>query len=83
MKKEYKTPTAEKVVFDYAESVVACPSGCTDPGHYWHAGYCFGVCNGGNGNGNNNSGNQSSQPTNPPAEQGTNQYYAPGWGLGC
>ena len=83
MKKEYKTPTAEKVVFDYAESVVACPSGCSDPGHSWHSGSCYPACYHVNGNGNNNGGNQPSQPTNPPGGQNNNQYYAPGWGLGC
>ena len=28
MKKPYETPKAEKVVFDYTESVVACMSDC-------------------------------------------------------
>ena len=53
-KKKYTAPTAEKVEFDYTESVEACPSGCADPGHTWHAGNTYPACYG-NGNGNNNN----------------------------
>ena len=36
MKKEYKTPEAEKVEFDYTESVVACNSNKTDESDSQH-----------------------------------------------
>ena len=78
MKKEYKTPTAEKVVFDYAESVVACPSGCADPGHSWHSGATYPACYHGT--------ISYTAPTTDPGNQGSqggNQYYAPGWGQNC
>ncbi len=82
MRKEYVKPTAEKINFDYVESVVACPSGCADPGHSWHAGSTYPSCYGSNvlnkNNNNNNNGNNNNQGQN-----GTNPYYAPGWGLGC
>ena len=79
MKKEYKTPTAEKVVFDYAESVVACPSGCSDPGHTWHSGATYPACYHGPISYSAPSTQQGTQQNS----QGTNQYYAAGWGEHC
>ena len=82
MKKEYVKPNAEKINFDYVESIVACPSGCSDPGHYWHGGSvygsCFGIINSNNANNTNSNGNSDTQSTN-----NNNPYYAPGWGLHC
>ena len=72
-KKQYSKPQAEKVDFDYVESVVACPSGCVEPSHTWHAGQAYPICNGGGNNNNNNNNNNN----------GVDPYYAPGWSLGC
>lgn len=92
MRKEYVKPTAEKINFDYVESVVACPSGCPDPTHWDHQGYAYGSCgmsagNGGNNNNNNNDNNNNNNnngDSNTQAMAGGNPcYYAPGWGLGC
>ncbi len=74
MKKTYKTPFAEKIEFDYSESVEACSPNCKDPTHYWH---CF-----------NNQNVDPNPPTQAPAQtqapqQTNNPYYAPGWGLNC
>ena len=89
MKKQYKKPTVEKINFDYVESVVACPSGCSDPTHWDHQGHNFGTCgwssgfvggSQGSNQGNNQGGNQGS---NQGGTNSGNSYYAPGWGLNC
>ena len=75
MKKEYKKPMAEKVDFDYTESVEACPSGCVDPGHTWHSGYAYPTCNGGGNGGNGGNGGGG--------ENGGNSYWGVAWGQQC
>ena len=80
MKKEYLKPTAEKINFDYVESVVACPSGCPDPSHPYHYGEKCGSC----GQSAGNSGNSGVvDPTTHGHVQQPTCHYAPGWGLGC
>lgn len=72
MKKPYKTPSAEKMEFDYSESVEACSPWCTNPNHN-HPWNC--------GNSNVNPNPPDSTPT--PTPDPNNQYYAPGWGQNC
>jgi len=49
MKKEYVAPSAEKMNFDYTESVVAsgtpgCPGGEDRPGFIWFPGWFLWTC---------------------------------------
>ncbi len=85
MKKRYEKPSAEKINFDYVESVVACPSGCANPSHWDHLGYYYGSCglSGGNQGGNQGGNEGGNQGGNQGSNEGGNSYYAPGWGLNC
>ena len=75
MTKTYKTPSAEKVEFDYSESVEACSPNCKDPSHWWHwQNSCADP--------NANNSNPTAAPTQAP-QQSSDQYYAPGWGQNC
>ena len=83
MKKAYAKPTAEKINFDYVESVVACPSGCQNPSHWDHLGYVYGSCGISGGNSGNPSGGQSggqsgNQGSDQGGNQGTNSYWEGG-----
>ena len=73
MKRKYNTPTAEKMEFDYTESVEACSPG-KQILSYIPGPYCT-CTGGGQNNGGQNNGGQNNG--------GSNDYYAPGWGLNC
>ena len=82
MKKEYIKPTAEKINFDYVESVVACPSGCADQSHSWHAGAVYQSCNGSNNNNNNNNNNNTNAQANATVT-GSGCWWNGNWGAPC
>lgn len=73
VKKAYKTPSAEKIEFDYGESVEACSPNCNVPWHWWHQ----------------QQSNVNPNPATSVPTSGTNEptksdpYYAPGWGQNC
>ncbi len=69
MKKQYETPKAELVVFDYTESVRAC----SDMFWWW---LCIPKKNECTQPQDNNT-NTEKKST------GNNPYYAPGWGQPC
>ncbi len=70
MKKQYETPKAEIVIFDYTESVRAC----SDMYLWW---LCLDKHQGCNKPQESGSQEETKQSTT------TNPYYAPGWGQPC
>jgi len=74
VKKTYKTPSAEKIEFDYSESVEACSPNCKDPTHFWH--WFNNPCVEPNPS-------TTAPSTTEPQQQTNDPYYAPGWGLNC
>ena len=68
MKKQYETPKAEIIVFDYTESVRAC----SDMFMPWT---CAPKDNGCNKPQDSNTNTETKSTNNP--------YYAPGWGQPC
>lgn len=69
MKKHYVTPKAEKVVFDYSETVTACSN-------IWWFGFCIQYptppCN---------QPPKKEEVEKP--KSNNNPYWGPGWGLHC
>lgn len=70
MKKQYETPKAEKVIFDYTETVVACSN-------IGWCGWCFWYPP------KQNTQPQQTQGAEDPNNRHNNPYFAPGWGLHC
>jgi len=69
MKRKYETPKAEKVVFDYTETVVACSN-------IGWCGWCFWFPP------KQNTQPQETEVIKPP-KTNTNPFWAAGWGLHC